>query len=118
MTEFLSDGAELFATSCVRDFAAARAWYEAFLGVEPSFLATPTEAVWEVAPHRWIVVEQRSDRAGGATHTLYVADFEERISAIANRGIEPDRTETYGEGVRKMIFLDPEGNEVCLGGNA
>ena len=49
MSDFLADGVELFATSCVRDYAVASAWWERLLGGPPTFKAHETEAVWEVA---------------------------------------------------------------------
>lgn len=117
MSEFLADGVELFAGVCVRDYERARPWYEALLGMPPTFLAHETEAVWEVAPHRWLVVEQRPERAGFATHTLFVTDLDARVAAAAARGIEPADEEVYGEGVRKVVYRDPEDNEIGFGGN-
>jgi hypothetical protein len=116
VADFLSDGDELFATTCVRDYASSFDWWQRLLGGPPTFTATPTEAVWEIAPHRWLVVEQRPERAGNATHTIFVADLDDRVAAIADRGIEPSRQETYGDGVRKVTFRDPDGNELSLGG--
>jgi hypothetical protein len=117
MSEFLADGVELFAGICVRDCARARPWYEALLGAPPSFLAHDTEAVWELAPHRWLVVEERPERAGRATQTVFVDDLDARVAGIADRGIEPAEDETYGDGVRKVIYRDVDGNEVGFGGN-
>jgi hypothetical protein len=117
VSEFLSDGAELFATSCVRDYEAAYPWWERLLGGPPTFKAHDTEAVWEVAPHRWVVVEERPDRAGHGSVTLFVPDLDDRVAAIAGRGIEPSEQETYGDGVRKVIYRDPDGNEIGLGGS-
>lgn len=117
MADFLEDGVELFATMCVGDYEPARRWYEALLGAEPSFLATETEAVWEIAPHRWLVVEQRSEHAGHGVQTLFVADLDARVAGAAARGIEPAAQETYGDGVRKVIFHDPDGNEIGFGGS-
>jgi hypothetical protein len=117
VSEFLSDGTELFATSCVRDYEVAYPWWERLLGGPPTFKAHDTEAVWEVAPHRWVVVEERPDRAGHGSVTLFVPDLDDRVAAIASRGIEPSEEETYGDGVRKVIYRDPDGNEVGLGGS-
>jgi hypothetical protein len=117
MSEFLEDGVELFAASCVHDYAVAYPWWERLLGGPPTFKAHETEAVWEIAPHRWLVVEERPDRAGKATHTVFVDDLDDRFAAIAARGIEPADTETYDGGVRKVIYRDPEGNEIGFGGN-
>ena len=117
MSDFLADGAELFATSCVRDYEVAYRWWERLLGGPPTFKAHETEAVWEVAPHRWVVVEERPERAGYGSVTLMVSDLDERVAAIASRGIEPSEQETYGDGVRKFIYRDPDGNEIGFGGS-
>lgn len=117
VAEFLSDGVELFATTCVRDFATAYSWWERLLGGPPSFKAHEREAVWEIAPHRWLVVEERPEHAGHATHTLIVSDLDARVAAMAGRGIEPSEQETYGDGVRKVLYRHPDGNEIGFGGN-
>jgi catechol 2,3-dioxygenase-like lactoylglutathione lyase family enzyme len=39
---------DLFAVLRVADYEAARDWYERLLGKPPTFLAHPTEAVWEL----------------------------------------------------------------------
>jgi hypothetical protein len=45
---------DLFAGIPVTGYAAALPWYEQFFGAGPSFLPNDTEAVWEVAEHRYI----------------------------------------------------------------
>ena len=56
-------------------------------------------------------------RVGGAA----VADYEtsrswyERdalVADIAARGLDPTVRETYGNGVRKATYRDPDGNEI------
>jgi len=37
-------------------------------------------------------------------------------AAIAARGLEPDDVEHYGNGVRKAVYRDPDGNEIGFGG--
>src|SRR5262245_8290337 len=106
---------DLFAGIPVRDYAAAVAWYERLLGAPPSFLPNDMEAVWELADHRYVFIEVRPEHAGHAIHTLFVADFDARISHIAERGLEPAELETYGNGVRKATFRDPDGNEIGFG---
>ena len=49
-------------------------------------------------------------------HTLFVDDFDARVAAMAERGLEPATRETYGNGVRKATYVDPDGNEVGIGG--
>ena len=107
---------DLFAGISVRDYAAAVAWYERLLGAPPSFLPNDTEAVWELADHRYLFIEVRPDHAGHATHTLFVGDFDARMAQIAERGLKPAARETYGNGVRKSTFRDPDGNEIGFGG--
>jgi catechol 2,3-dioxygenase-like lactoylglutathione lyase family enzyme len=107
---------ELFAGIPVTDFQRALAWYERLLGSEPTFLAHATEAVWELAEHRSVYVEQLPERAGHAMHTLFVDDLDGRVQAIADRGIQPAERETYGNGVRKVVYRDPDGNEIGFGG--
>ena len=107
---------DLFAGIPVRDYSAAVAWYEQLLGAAPSFLPNDTEAVWELADHRYAFIEVRPEHAGHAMHTLFVGDFDARISQIAGRGLEPAERETYANGVRKVTFRDPDGNEIGFGG--
>ncbi|WP_306213975.1 VOC family protein [Actinoplanes sp. RD1] len=107
---------DLFAGCPVRDYAAAVAWYEQLLGAEPSFLPNETEAVWELAEHRYVFVQVLPEHAGHAIHTVFVSDFDTRIADIVARGIEPAKSETYDNGVRKATFRDPDGNEIGFGG--
>ena len=107
---------DLFAGIPVRDYTAAAAWYERHLGAPPSFLPNDTEAVWELADHRYVYIKVQPQHAGHAIHTLFVGDFDARISQIAERGLEPSEHETYANGVRKATFRDPDGNEIGFGG--
>ena len=106
---------QLYAGLRVRDFAAARAWYERLLG-EPSFLAHATEAVWILADDRSVYIEQDADRAGQGLVTVFVEDLDARVAEIAARGLAPDERQTYSNGFRKAVFRDPDGNEVGFGG--
>jgi hypothetical protein len=107
----------LFAGLRVRDFHAARSWYERLLG-EPTFLPHATEAVWTLAEDRSIYVVEHADGAGRSAVTVFLDDLDAEISVIAARGLEPDERETYSNGVRKAIYRDPDGNEVGFGGAA
>ncbi len=100
---------DLFAGLPVSDYQRALAWYERLLGCEPTFLPNATEAVWELAEHRYLYVEVLPERAGQALHTVFVDDLDERVESISARGIEPATRETYGNGVRKVIYRDPDG---------
>jgi hypothetical protein len=107
---------ELFAGIPVTDYAAALGWYQQLFGSPPAFFPNDIEAVWELAEHRWVYIERRPERAGHAMHTILVDDLDAHIAQIADRGIEPAMQETYENGVRKITYRDPDGNEIGFGG--
>lgn len=107
---------DLFAGIPVRDYTSAAAWYEQLLGAPPAFLPNDTEAVWELAEHRYVYIEVRPAHAGHAKHTVFVGDLDARLAQIAERGLIPAELETYGNGVRKATFRDSDGNEIGFGG--
>lgn len=106
----------LFAGISVADYPAAQEWYGRLFGQPPSFHPNDVEAVWEVAPGRSVYVQDRPEHAGHALVTLFVDDLAERVAAITERGLEPHLDETYDNGVRKVTYRDPEGNEIGFGG--
>ncbi len=86
------------------------------LGKPASFEAHATESVWELAEHRFLVVLEKDEDAGHSIVTLFLAEYDEWLGAVAARGIQPTTVETYDNGVRKATFHDPDGNEVGFGG--
>ena len=100
----------------VANYAAAREWYERLLGSPPNLFPHDTEAVWEVAAHRYMYIVQQTEHAGHAMHTLFVDDLDALVEQIANRGLDPVKQETYSNGVRKTTYRDPDGNEIGFGG--
>lgn len=48
--------------------------------------------------------------------TVFVDDLDATVTATAARGLEPSERETYGNGVRKATYRDPDGNEIGFGG--
>jgi catechol 2,3-dioxygenase-like lactoylglutathione lyase family enzyme len=107
---------DLFAGMRVSDYEAAKPWYERLLGSEPTFLAHETEAVWELAEHRFLFINEDRENPGGALHTVFVDDLDTLVAGIGSRGLEPDERETYSNGVRKAIYRDADGNEIGFGG--
>jgi predicted enzyme related to lactoylglutathione lyase len=105
----------LFAGIPVDDFAAALGWYQRLFGSPPTFFPNDTEAVWELAEQRSVYVEHRPEHAGHAMHTILVDDLDARVAQIAERGLEPAKRETYDNGVRKITYYDPDGNEFGFG---
>jgi catechol 2,3-dioxygenase-like lactoylglutathione lyase family enzyme len=107
---------DLFAGMRVSDYEAAKDWYERLLGSEPAFVPHATEAVWELAPHRFLFVNEDRENPGGGLHTVFVDDLDTVVGEIGARGLEPDERETYSNGVRKAIYRDADGNEIGFGG--
>jgi catechol 2,3-dioxygenase-like lactoylglutathione lyase family enzyme len=105
----------LFAGLRVRDFQAARPWYERLLG-EPAFFPHATEAVWTLAEDRSVYIVEHAAGAGDSVVTIFLDDLDAHVAAIAARGLEPDARETYANGVRKVLYRDPDGNELGFGG--
>ena len=107
---------DLFAGIPVGNYTAAREWYQRLLGSPPTFFPHDTEAVWELAEHRYLYIAQQPGHAGHAMHTLFVDDLDALVGQIANRGLDPVKRETYSNGVRKTTHRDPDGNEIGFGG--
>jgi len=112
----LTKSLDLFAGIPISDYATALKWYEQLLGSPPAFLPNDIEAVWELARHRYIYIEQRPEHAGHGKHTIFVDDLDAVVAQIGARGLNPAQQETYEDGVRKITYLDPDGNEIGFGG--
>ena len=80
---------DFFAGIPVTVYATAVTWYERLFGSPPSFLPTETEAVWELAEHRFAYIEQRPEHAGHAMHTIFVDDLDALVAQIADRVTHP-----------------------------
>lgn len=106
----------LFAGIAVSDFDRAVAWFERLLGEPATFKAHDTEVVWDLAEHRSVYVVLRPERAGFAMVMVFLDDLDGFVESATARGIHPETRETYGNGVRKATYKDPDGNEVGFGG--
>ena len=71
-----------------------------------------------MAEHGFVYIVERPEHAGHAAHTLFVGDLDGQLEEIAGRGLEPAAQETYDNGVRKVTYRDPDGNEIGLGGRS
>jgi predicted enzyme related to lactoylglutathione lyase len=107
---------DLYAGIPVNDYPAALVWYEKLFGCPPTYVASETEAVWELAEHRSVAIEHRPEHAGHALVSIFFDDYDARVAQIAQRGVEPSQRETYGNGVRHDTYHDPDGNEIAFGG--
>jgi catechol 2,3-dioxygenase-like lactoylglutathione lyase family enzyme len=108
----------IFAGLRVSDLGASRAWYERLLGTEPTFAPNDTEVVWDLVDNGAIYLEESHHETGGGLVTVFVDDLDAVVRGASDRGVEPASRETYGNGVRKVVYLDPDGNEVGFGGEA
>jgi predicted enzyme related to lactoylglutathione lyase len=111
-----ANNVELFAGSHVSDYETALAWYEKLFGCPPAYIASDTEAVWQLAEHRSLFIEKSADKVGGAVHSIFIDDFDSFIEQAIERGMKPAKREEYSNGVRKAIYFDPDGNEISFGG--
>lgn len=111
-------GVDMFASMPVTDIKKSTAWYEKLLGCQPSFLPNETEAVWQIGEHQWLYIIVDAKKAGGAINTIMGADLDKLIDEIAERGLKFDDEERPAPGVRKVMFYDPDGNELGLGSAA
>lgn len=107
---------DLFAGIPVGEYAAALKWYQRLLGFPPTFFPHDTEAVWELAEHRYMYIVQQPEHAGHAMHTLFVDGLDALVAQIADRGLDPAKQENYANGVRKITYRDADGNEISFGG--
>lgn len=108
-------GTEVFAGIPVSDLRAALEWYERLFGCAPAFYPNDREAVWVIADHRWIYIIVEPERAGGTIQTIMCDGLEETIAEIAARGLHYSKDETPDAGVRKVMYYDPDGNEIGIG---
>lgn len=107
---------EIFAGVAISDLPRAVAWFDRLLGDVESFAPNDSERVWTLGKHGHVYTVLRSEHAGHSIVTLFVGDFDTFTAAVAGRGIEPEARETYGNGVRKAIYRDPDGNEIGVAG--
>ncbi|MEU6680276.1 VOC family protein [Streptomyces sp. NPDC046925] len=100
------------------DRSEALEWFRAFFG-RPADEIIGDEYLWQLGENAWIVVDDRkmrAERVGTAMITLGVTDLDDIPARLAAHGIEHDPLETYSNGVRHVVVLDPDGNSLSLAG--
>ncbi|PXY36332.1 hypothetical protein BA062_13035 [Prauserella flavalba] len=103
----------LYSVVPVRDLAAALRWFAAFFG-RPADERVGSEALWRVSDTAWIVVDEHPGRAGHALLTLGVTGLDAILARLVAHGAEHEPVETYGNGVRHVVVVDPDGNRLSL----
>jgi predicted enzyme related to lactoylglutathione lyase len=105
----------MYSVMCVSDRARATEWYGVFFG-RPADEVIGEEYLWQVGENAWLVVDDREVRAarvGGSMVTFGVTDLDEILARLAD-GVVHEPVETYGNGVRHVEILDPDGNSLSL----
>ncbi|WP_219933837.1 VOC family protein [Streptomyces sp. Act143] len=98
------------------DRTKALRWFEVFFG-RPADEIIGAERLWRVGENAWVVVDDRdarAERVGGAMITLGVHDLDAILARLAAHGISHEPVETYSNGVRHVVVLDPDGNRLSL----
>ncbi|MBT2513436.1 VOC family protein [Arthrobacter sp. ISL-30] len=103
----------LYAGVPVTDRAAALKWFEVFFG-RPADEVIDSEALWQINESAWIFIDEDPDRAGHALLTLGVEGLDGILARLAAFGVEHEPVETYGNGVRHVVVLDPDSNRLSL----
>jgi predicted enzyme related to lactoylglutathione lyase len=103
----------LYCVVPVTDRAAALEWFAVFFG-RPADEVVGSEALWQVSETAWVVVDQHPERAGHALLTLGVEGLDEILARLVAHGVGHQPVETYGNGVRHVVILDPDGNSLSL----
>ena len=107
---------DLYSIMPVSDLSRALAWFEVFFGC-PADEVIGEEHLWQVGVSAWVVVDARDVRAGRvgqAMITLGVTGLDDVLARLAANGIDHEPVETYGNGVRHVVVLDPDGNSLSL----
>ncbi|MCK2218657.1 VOC family protein [Actinomadura sp. ATCC 31491] len=107
---------DLHSVVCVRDLAVARKWYEVFFG-RPADEVIGAELLWQVGENAYVVLDDRPVRAarvGGTMITFGVTGLDDFLDRLAAHGVGHEPVETYGNGVRHVEILDPDGNSLSL----
>ncbi|QZY52137.1 VOC family protein [Leucobacter tenebrionis] len=104
---------QIFAGLPVRDLSAALDWYTAFFG-RPADEVVGDEAMWQVAETTWLFIAPDELRSGGGLITLGVGDLEPYLLRWRAAGMAHQPVETYGNGVKHVTIVDPDGNSLSL----
>jgi hypothetical protein len=101
---------QLYSVVPVTDRVAALEWFATFFG-RPADEIIGGEALWQVSDTAWVVVDESVEHAGHAVLTLGVEGLDD---VLARLGGAHEPVETYGNGVRHVVVLDPDGNRLSL----
>lgn len=107
---------DLYSVVGVSDRAKALPWFEAFFG-RPADEIIGEEYLWRIGDNAWVVIDDRpmrAERVGGAMITFGVSDLDAILARLAAHDITHEPVRTYGNGVRHVVVVDPDGNSLSL----
>lgn len=107
---------DLYSIVPVRDRTKSVEWFAVFFGRDAD-VVIGEEYLWQVGENAWVVIDDREVRAarvGGTMITLGVTGLDDILARLAAHGITHEPVETYGNGVRHVEVLDPDGNSLSL----
>ncbi|MEU4672621.1 VOC family protein [Amycolatopsis sp. NPDC023774] len=98
------------------DLPRALAWFAALLG-RPADEVVGEEHLWQLGEAAWRVASS----AAGARRARRPGDGHSRrhrprrdLARLAAHGLTHEPVETYANGVRHVVVLDPDGNSLSL----
>jgi catechol 2,3-dioxygenase-like lactoylglutathione lyase family enzyme len=106
---------DLFAGIPVKNYEESLEWYQRLFGCPPSFYPNDIEAVWQLSQHQWIYIIEQPEHSGGAVNTILgssLAELDVLVEQISSRGIEIGKEELPEKNTRKIMYYDPDGNEI------
>ena len=107
---------DLYSVMGVSNRGQALKWYEVFFRRSADEVIGE-EYLWKIGENAWVVIDDRdvrAERLGGAMITLGVSDLDDFLTRLAANRITHEQPETYSNGVRNVVVLDPDGNSLSL----
>ena len=105
---------DLYSIVPVTNGAAALEWFATFFG-RPADEIIGEEALWQVGENAWVVIDERdATHAGHFRLTIGVEGLDDILARLTANGIDHEPVETYGNGVRHVVVMDPDGNNLAF----
>lgn len=102
----------------VSDLNSAQAWYEKLFNAPPTNIPMPgLLAEWQLTDTGWIQLTLDKDRAGSGLFNVAVANLDDQVRALAQRGLTVADSIDANKNVQLRAFHDPDGNTVTFIGN-
>lgn len=104
----------VLAVAPVTDLAAATDWYTRLFDRAPDNEPMESLVEWRITDTGWLQVFRSGNSPGATSVNLAVADLDEALTELRERGLEPGEVLEANKGVRLSALTDPAGNTVTL----